>query len=185
MKWGVRRYQNPDGSLTSAGKKRYGKMSGERLYKTLKKQVRNKRQEDSGFANKFMTHKPIGKESKKLVEERSKQRKEYESSKEYKDWLKKVNTLERKYENATDVKTINRYDSEWEKLMKAKPAKSFNDIKSVTVYGKTGRNYVDDFINKGGKDMSMAYLKDLGYSDEVAKDFVKRMAKSNRTLGAI
>ena len=23
MKWGVRRYQNPDGSLTSAGKKRY------------------------------------------------------------------------------------------------------------------------------------------------------------------
>lgn len=24
MKWGVRRYQNPDGSLTSAGKRRYG-----------------------------------------------------------------------------------------------------------------------------------------------------------------
>lgn len=24
MKWGVRRYQNPDGSLTEAGKKRYG-----------------------------------------------------------------------------------------------------------------------------------------------------------------
>ena len=23
MKWGVRRYQNPDGSLTEAGKKRY------------------------------------------------------------------------------------------------------------------------------------------------------------------
>ena len=29
MKWGVRRYQNADGSLTSAGKERYG--SGERL----------------------------------------------------------------------------------------------------------------------------------------------------------
>lgn len=26
MKWGVRRYQNPDGSLTPAGKKRYGKL---------------------------------------------------------------------------------------------------------------------------------------------------------------
>ena len=24
MKWGVRRYQNPDGSLTAAGKRRYG-----------------------------------------------------------------------------------------------------------------------------------------------------------------
>ena len=26
MKWGVRRYQNPDGTLTTAGKKRYGKV---------------------------------------------------------------------------------------------------------------------------------------------------------------
>lgn len=24
MHWGIRRYQNPDGSLTAAGKKRYG-----------------------------------------------------------------------------------------------------------------------------------------------------------------
>ena len=24
MKWGVRRFQNPDGSLTEAGRKRYG-----------------------------------------------------------------------------------------------------------------------------------------------------------------
>ena len=27
MKWGVRRYQNPDGSLTEAGKKRYSESS--------------------------------------------------------------------------------------------------------------------------------------------------------------
>ena len=27
QKWGVRRYQNEDGSLTSAGKERYGSMS--------------------------------------------------------------------------------------------------------------------------------------------------------------
>ena len=29
MKWGVRRFQNPDGSLTPAGKKRYGAEEGE------------------------------------------------------------------------------------------------------------------------------------------------------------
>ena len=28
MKWGVRKYQNPDGSLTEAGKKRYGRTVG-------------------------------------------------------------------------------------------------------------------------------------------------------------
>lgn len=34
MKWGVRRYQNPDGSLTSAGKSRYG--VGEKIEKMRK-----------------------------------------------------------------------------------------------------------------------------------------------------
>ena len=35
MKWGVRRYQNKDGTLTKAGKKRYGTLidaKGEPLY---------------------------------------------------------------------------------------------------------------------------------------------------------
>lgn len=36
MKWGVRRYQNPDGSLTPAGKSRYQK----RVYKDIKKSLR-------------------------------------------------------------------------------------------------------------------------------------------------
>ena len=33
MKWGVRRYQNKDGSLTSAGKKRYSAASESRSKK--------------------------------------------------------------------------------------------------------------------------------------------------------
>lgn len=32
QKWGVRRYQNPDGTLTTAGKQRYGKSLGEHAY---------------------------------------------------------------------------------------------------------------------------------------------------------
>lgn len=39
MKWGVRRYQNPDGTLTDAGKKR--------VYKTLKKYSNSKDRRDS------------------------------------------------------------------------------------------------------------------------------------------
>lgn len=35
MKWGVRRYQNPDGSLTDAGKKRYSKKQNARIEKTV------------------------------------------------------------------------------------------------------------------------------------------------------
>ena len=37
MKWGVRRYQNKDGSLTKAGIERYGKMSNDKLQKSLYK----------------------------------------------------------------------------------------------------------------------------------------------------
>lgn len=34
MKWGIRRYQNSDGSLTEEGRKRYGYGSGEAKEKT-------------------------------------------------------------------------------------------------------------------------------------------------------
>lgn len=39
MKWGIRRYQNPDGSLTDLGKKRYGSVDSKDLDKTLNKAV--------------------------------------------------------------------------------------------------------------------------------------------------
>lgn len=47
MKWGVRRYQNPDGTLTDAGKKRYDKLNDkakeydQKRYKALRKDVKN------------------------------------------------------------------------------------------------------------------------------------------------
>lgn len=44
QRWGIRRYQNPDGSLTEAGKKRQQK----ELYKSIKKEVRQSRKEDNG-----------------------------------------------------------------------------------------------------------------------------------------
>lgn len=40
MKWGIRRYQNPDGTLTDAGKKRYG--TAEKLEEAKKKSVARK-----------------------------------------------------------------------------------------------------------------------------------------------
>lgn len=40
MKWGVRRYQNRDGTLTEAGKKRYGDEDHKRLVKNYEERVR-------------------------------------------------------------------------------------------------------------------------------------------------
>lgn len=43
MKWGVRRYQNADGSLTSAGRKRYGE-AGVKLTKEQRSDLKSKKQ---------------------------------------------------------------------------------------------------------------------------------------------
>ena len=40
MKWGVRRYQNADGSLTAAGRKRYNKQEAKENYKKAKADIK-------------------------------------------------------------------------------------------------------------------------------------------------
>jgi hypothetical protein len=39
MRWGVRRYQNPDGTLTELGKKRYGASTDKKVQKEVKKDL--------------------------------------------------------------------------------------------------------------------------------------------------
>lgn len=64
MKWGVRRYRNADGSLTKAGIKRYDKMSDDKLQKSLYKQVKKARADQSDWSNKWNVNNTIGKNSK-------------------------------------------------------------------------------------------------------------------------
>ena len=42
MKWGIRRYQNADGTLTPKGKKRYDKLTGSRKVAKLEKKLKQK-----------------------------------------------------------------------------------------------------------------------------------------------
>ena len=44
MKWGIRRYQNPDGTLTTAGKKRYGSEENLRLVQQAKANIRTQKE---------------------------------------------------------------------------------------------------------------------------------------------
>ena len=48
MKWGVRRYQNPDGSLTPAGQRRLDKEDNRWAKKNYDKIVKNARKKVSG-----------------------------------------------------------------------------------------------------------------------------------------
>ena len=44
MKWGIRRYQNEDGTLTPKGKKRYDKLTGSRKEAKLEKKLKKLKQ---------------------------------------------------------------------------------------------------------------------------------------------
>lgn len=97
QKWGVRRYQNEDGSLTKAGIKRYVKAAerAEKYYRTKTKEYRNskefsdrKRQHDEEFkkANTLPAGKTI--EYGPAAKARAAANKKFYSSEEYKKDLK-------------------------------------------------------------------------------------------------
>lgn len=65
MKWGVRRYQNSDGSLTAAGRQRYGKSSGSSTAGNGVVAFRRKDQFDKAFDNLAKSGRPVKKELSK------------------------------------------------------------------------------------------------------------------------
>ena len=96
QKWGVRRYQNEDGSLTPAGKKHYGNMSDDKLQKSLYKQVKKARANQSDWSNQWNVNNTIGKYSKAVEDRYRKDAKKFQSSDEYKKAMRKIAELDKK-----------------------------------------------------------------------------------------
>lgn len=70
MKWGVRRYQNKDGSLTSAGKRRHSSQSADSKKKEqLKKDVKNRRSLSDTDLKKKIERLKMEKQFKDLAKE--------------------------------------------------------------------------------------------------------------------
>lgn len=68
MKWGVRRYQNEDGSLTAAGRERYGFGAGEGTKRTsARKMTRDFNKLDKGYANVVANQVAHAKKTAKLA----------------------------------------------------------------------------------------------------------------------
>ena len=76
------------------------------------------------------------------------------------------------------------YEKKYDAIKKTMPKRNYASVYDYAiVYGDSGRKYTNDFINKAGKELSMAYLKDLGYNEKTAEKFIKKMAKSGYSLG--
>ena len=76
MKWGVRRYQNSDGSLTNAGKKRYGDDENNITRRQMRKRVKDAKKAYRKEAGFFKSEGFTGKESHRV----------------YKNFTKKLNS---------------------------------------------------------------------------------------------
>lgn len=142
QKWGVRRYQNEDGSLTAAGRKQYDKNLGERS--TLKKgttiyrTVADKTESNSG--NKYVTS--------------FKRDRDFYRS-QGADWIAYMNNTnnlyEKKYKTTKDLKIATAKDIE----------KTINELskKDKTFDEKASKSFADFIVgNKGVKDEKMTSL---------------------------
>lgn len=179
QKWGVRRYRNEDGTLTAAGKKHYGKMSDDKLQKTLYKQVKDARQEqhNGNWASRFGVSTTIGKNSKEAQDKYLRDNDEYVRSEKYQSAVKRAKALDRKFDRGEI--DPDEYDAQYEALRKSiyRP-----DLDRSVRIGNKGREYAKEYLDKYGKDLNVAYLKDLGYDEATARDFTERVLKANKKL---
>lgn len=180
QKWGIRRFQNPDGTLTAEGRRRYDSMSDKSLAKELKTQIKSRYKEVNGkWWNGFDT---IGEHTKRFQEDREKAIKEYESSPEYKEWNKKVKSLSRKMESGTlHGEASDRADKEWFKLMDERPKSPdiANSIGGTVTFGGI-KYFKSSYPVLEMK--TIAQLQDLGYSHDTAKSLVDRLVKSDNLI---
>ena len=175
MKWGVRRYQNPDGSLTAAGKKRYDSISPDRTRKEMQKAVNAQRGKKYGSANRWMSGYGIGKNSDKVKAEKQKAYKDWTESDVYKNAVKNQKKLDALYNNGKI--SIDDYDSQYQKVWN-EAAKTRPVSNSYAVVGK-GRKYVDNYVQTVGKQQTIAYLKDLGF-DETTSNYIESIIQKSR-----
>ena len=171
MRWGVRRYQNKDGSLTKAGERRYNKE-----VESLKKETAKVKEQERIAANRKKTQAKIDKlEAKKQeLEERKKALKDEKKGKKSEDDSsdKPTETLEEKRERllkSTDPK----------ELYKGKDALSYQELNErvnridlearlqsriVEEHKKTGMEYVTDVKNNIDKATNLFRSVDNAYS---------------------
>ena len=177
MKWGVRRYQNEDGSLTPAGKKHYGNMSDDKLQKSLYKQVRKARANQSDWSNQWNVNNTIGKNSKAVEDRYRKDVKKFQSSDKYKKAMRKIAELDKKAGRGEISQ--DQYDKQYTNIRKSMYSP---DLDTSVRYTDNGRKYSEAYLKKYGNDLNVAYLKDLGYDDATAKAFAARVLKANKKL---
>ena len=164
MKWGIRRYQNADGSLTDRGKKHYYKKDGVRLNKNgkkLRKTVLSKVEENSDILDRYYKKTNETRSTftnshlKRLVDDRDKKysiykkaKHDYELTLSKKDKLKYEKALEEYIDSHLLIDAVNKYNNDklYEDFLDEVSTKTLSDLGSE--YSMKGKFFIKDLIGE-------------------------------------
>lgn len=148
MKWGIRRYQNRDGSYTSAGRSRY-QVRGKKLKLALPPSEKEKAEANKKAKEDVKNTEKIVSESKKLVNEASKVRNE-QLEKKRKKKIEELNKSNQKASEMTDKElrdVVQRMNLE----------QQYSDLMSRKNSAKvqTGKDYVSMVLDAAGSALTV------------------------------
>lgn len=179
QKWGVRRFRNADGSLTEAGKRRIQNTDPIKLRKDFQKQVNKARGKQHGFSNRWMSGLGIGENSNAELSRNSERfKKIYDpNSKANKELDKILRKLDSEYEKGKI--DVNEYDKRYgEATSRFRQETQLGKYQAARVGGK----FLDEYLDNSGKDITIAYLMDLGYDRQGAEFINKQLRRGKQAL---
>ena len=151
QKWGIRRYQNPDGTLTAAGKARYGTDVTKLSKKNLERQYK-----ESLAAGRMKKTEAVGKKIGAIIT----------STKEYKD-----------YDNLD--KGLKKFRKQLSESMGVREDQIVFDDATNMRYRLAALDFKkksEEIIKQHENELAEAVLKDLDYEiNERAKEYVKKI----------
>ena len=143
-----------------------------------------------GLGSGLRTVTPIGKHSRKYIEDSKSKRKAYKNSDAYKKWANDYDKFQKEWDKKFannpnyDANLERQYTKENREMFNRRPKKNFNDPYDAAATISGGRRYYNKkYLNGAGKDLSIAYIRDLGYSNDTARQMVDQLIKDGRTLG--
>jgi hypothetical protein len=150
QKWGVRRYQNPDGSLTSAGKRR--------LYRQNSKDIKAYKKAEYGGADRYNMEKDFRKSISK------------EDLKSFKK------SHQRFFKAEMDIDDLRPDDFESNNGKVEKLSKEYNESEKEvnTIVNKIAKEKLGRFkANKKQKDIVYEILTEIDFNEQDSKDYYK------------
>lgn len=182
QKWGVRRYQNSDGSLTAAGRERYDSLSDrqkkkyDKFEKSINRQIEKSKQRDEKFSQ--ARQKRLNKATEKLDKKIDRLKKDVHSFDPIKNGLK--DDKGRELLSKEDVRnSVNALKNKIAKIEQKRKTK-VRDAKDYSRYLAKGEKQYNDVLTKY-RDAKLSSFLDSG----IKKDPAYKEAVRKYTLQSI